>query len=321
MANTYLTDLGFVPETFKLYVDGQLLKKSDFLGSGAVVDAQVDLDPQFGKTVTLPSYDPLSGADELHSATAPTVNSLSTSEEVAPILNRRKVYGSNDLVAYFTGVDPFRNAGNKFAEYWAQRMDEVLVQSALGAAAGIDSLSAGSVILDISGKTGAAAVISADAIIDVQSLMGENASDLEFIVMHPKALAALRKQNLVVQIPNAEGTKVFNYYGDLRIVVSETAGMDAGSGVYNSFIVGRGAFGYADGTKAQHVLEYDRQISHADVYGSMRRYVIHPYGAKFTGSPAGATASNAELGTAGNWTLGAYNAKGFKVRVLKHKVA
>lgn len=321
MANTYLNDLGFVPETFKLYVDGQVLKKSAFLQSEAVVNAQVDLAPMFGKTVTLPSYDPLSGADEIYSATAPTAANLTTSEEVAPILTRRKVFGSNDVVAYFTGVDPSRNAGNKFAQYWAERMDEVLVKSALGAAAGVDALSAGTVINDISGGSGAAAVIDAEAIIDTQSLMGEFLNDLAVIVMHSKTLAALRKQNLVTDIPNSDGTRTFPFYGDMRIVVSDTAGMDAGSGIYNTLLVGRGAFGYADGTKPEHVLEYDRQISHADVYGSSRRYVMHPYGAKFVGTPAGSGATNAELATAGNWTLGAQNTNGFRIRVLKAKVS
>lgn len=321
MANTYLTDLGFVPETFKLYVDGAVLKKSDFLSSGAVVEAQIDLAPQFGKTVTLPSYDPLSGDDEIPTATAPVAAALGTSEEVAPIIQRRKVFGSNDLVSYFTGVDPFRNAGNKFAEYWAQKMDIVLVKSALGAAAGVDALSAGTIINNISGGSGAAAVIDADAIIDTQSLMGEFMSNLAVIVMHSKTLAALRKQNLVTDIPNSDGTKTFQFYGDMRIVVSDTDGMDAGSGVYNTLLVANGAFGYADGTKPAHVLEYERQISHADVYGSTRRYVMHPYGAKFTGTPAGANATNAELATAGNWTLGAQNTNGFRIRVLKAKVA
>ena len=320
MANTYLSDLGFVPETFKLYVDGEVLKKSDFLGSAAVVDAQIDLAPQFGKTVTLPAYDPLSGADEVHSATAPTINALTTSEQVAPILNRRKVYGSNDLVSYFTGVDPFRNAGNKFAEYWANRMDITLVASALGAAAGIDAVSAGSVINDISGGAGAAAVISASALIDTQTLMGEWMPELAMIVVHPQVLGVLRKQNLTQMVPNSEGTRLIEYYGDLRIVASSTAGLSAGGGVYNTLLVANGAFGYADGTKPEHVLEYDRQISHADTWGSMRRYVIHPYGAKFIGSPAGATASNTELAGDGNWTLGAETVDGFRVRVLKHKI-
>lgn len=321
MANTYLTDLGFVPETFKAYVDGEVAKKSNFLQSEAVVDAAVDLAPIFGKTVTLPSWDGLSGSDELHSASAPNVNALSTSEEVAPILMRRKVFGSNDLVSAFTASNPFQNIGNKFAQYWAQRMDEVLVKSALGAAAGIDALDAGSIINDISAETGAAAVISASAIIDTQALGGEHFGDYKMIVMHSQTLAALRKQNLITNVPNSDGTKVFAYYGDCRVVVSDTAGMDAGSGVYNTLLVAPGAFGYADGTNPLHVLEADREIAHADVVGTTKRYVMHPRGAKFIGTPAGATASNAELATAGNWTLGVSDPQLFGIRVIKAKVA
>lgn len=321
MSNTYLTNLDFVPETFKQYVDGRILKLSNFLGSEAVVNAQIDLAPIYGNTVTLPSFDPLSGADEVHSATAPTAANLTTSADVAAILNRRKVFGSNDLVQYFTGADPFRNAGDKFAQYWAERMDETLVSTTLGAAGGIDS--SGTVINNISGGVGAAAIISAEAIIDTQALMGEFMNDLSCIVVHPKVLAVLRKQNLVQMIPNSDGTKVFPYYGDLRIVVSSTAGLAAAGDVYNTILVGNGAFGYADGTKPEHVLEYNREISHADVYGSMRRYVLHPYGAKFgaVSVPAGATATNAELADSDNWSLGAADVNQFKIRILRSKIA
>lgn len=321
MANTYLTNLDFVPETFKAYVDGETAKQSNFLQSEAVADAGVDLKPIFGNTVTLPMWDALSGADELKSATAPTANALSTSMEVAPILERRKVFGSNDLVASFAGANPFQTIGQKFAKYWAERMDEVLVASALGSAAGIDALSAGSVVLDISAGVGAAAVIDADVIIDAQALGGERFTSYKMIVMHSKTLAALRKQNLITNVPNSDGTRVFAYYGDCRVVVSDTAGMDAGAGVYNTLLVAPGAFGMADGTNPLHVLEADREISHADVVGSSKRYVLAPRGAKFIGTPAGATASNVELATAGNWTLGVADQKLFGVRVIKHKVA
>lgn len=323
MSDTYLTDMGFIPETFKNYVDGEVYKKSSFLASPAVVDAQVDLAPIYGSTVTLPAWNALSGEDDVASASAPTINALSSSFQVAPILNRRKVYGVNDLVTYFSGSDPFRNIGTKFGEFWAQKMDEVLVASCLGAAAGIDALAAGSVINDISGGTGAAAVISANSLIDTEALMGEYMNDLAMLVVHPSVLAVLRKQNLILPqaLSTSDGTKVFNYYGDLLVVTSNTAGMSAGGGVYNSIVVAKGAFGHADGTNPAHLLEHFREIAAGDQFASSRRYVLHPMGAKFTGTPAGATATNAELATAGNWSLGVASNVGFKARVLKSKIA
>ena len=213
MANTYLTNLDFIPQTFADYVDGQILKKSDFVGSEAVVASDLVF-PQYGNTVSVPSWDMLSGAAQVKGATAPATNNLTTSVEVSPILERVQKYGVNDLVGSFTGSDPFASIGQRFGAYWAQQMDIALVSATLGAAAGIDALSAGSIINDISGGSGAAAVLSAGALIDTQALGGEFMRDLEILVVHSKVYALLRKQNLTVQIPNSDGTRVFDYYGN-----------------------------------------------------------------------------------------------------------
>lgn len=314
MANTLLTDLAFVPQTFADYVQGEIYKKSNFLNSGAVFSTDLVF-PQYGSTVTLPAFDALSGADEEKGATAPTTNNITGSAQVAPILNRVKKYGSTDLVRYMTAADPFRAIGDEFANYWAQRMDEVAVVSVIGAANGIGS---GVAVNDISSQTGSAAVISAAAIIDTQALMGEFAEDLEMIVVHPQVYAALRKANLVTMVPDATGTKMFSFYGDLRVVVSSTAGLDAGSGVYNTLLVARNALAYADATPAEHVLEMDREIGYADVVASSRRYVLHPVGAKWEGTQGN---TNAQLALASNWKLGVASPYGFKARVLKHKIA
>lgn len=320
MANTYLSNLDFIPQTFKDYVDGEVAKRSNFINSEAVRFDDTVI-PVYGNTVTLPSWDGLAGADDVKSATAPATNNLTTSAQVAPILERVKKYGSNDLVASFTSADPFGDLGNKFGAYWAQRVDEVLVASAMGSAKGIDALSAGTIINNISGASGAAAVITAGAVIDTQSLGGEHADAYKVMVVHSQVLGLLRKLNLVAFEPNSTGTAMFAYYGDMRLVVSDTAGVSAGGGIYNTLLVAPSAFSYADGTNPLHVLEQDREIGFADLVASSKRYVMHPRGAKWTGTPAGSTASNAELATAGNWTLGLDSSQLYGVRVLTHKIA
>lgn len=317
MANTILTDLAFVPETFADYVQGEVYKRSNFLNSGAVFATDVVF-PQYGSTVTLPSFDALSGADAEKANTAPAIDNLTGSAQVAPVLNRVKKFGSNDLVRYMTAADPFRSIGDQFASFWAQRMDVVAVASAIGAAEGIQANSSGDTVLDISGGAGAAAIISAGAIIDAQASMGEFAQDLEFLVVHPKVLAVLRKNNLVQMIPDATGTRMIAFYGDLRIVVSDTAGLDAGGGTYKTLLVGRNALAYADATPAEHVLEVDRIIGFSDEVASSRRYVMHPLGAKWVGTMGNTTP---QLGLAVNWELGAASDKAFKIRQITHLIA
>lgn len=318
MANTLPANMAFVPQTFADYVQGAIYKKSNFLNSGAVVASNVVL-PQYGLTVTLPEFDALSGADAVKIATAPAIDNLTGSAQVAPILNRVKKFGSNDLTQYLTGADPFGDLANQFAGYWAQKMDEVAVASILGAAQGTGIASTR--YSDISAGVGAAGIISASAIIDARASMGEWAENLQFMVVHPKVLAVLEKQNLVDQIPNSEGTRTFPFYGGLRILVSTTAGLDVDGTDFNTLLVGQGALIYADGTPANHVLEMDRVIGFADEVASSRRYVLHPAGAKFVGTPAAiGGSSNVELATAANWALGT-NINAFKATVLRTRVA
>lgn len=318
MASTFLTDLDFVPETFSAYVQGLILKKSDFLGSAAV-SVDNDLTIPYGSTMTLPSWDSLAGDSQVKGSIAPTINAVTGSAEVFPILERVQKYGANDLVASFTNSDPFMNLGNRFADYWARELDKSLVSSVLGAAGGIGVTA----VNNISGGAGAAAVISANAIIDTQAMGGEFFRDYGLLVVHSKTLAVLRKANLTQMIPDSTGTRVFEYYGDMRIVVSDTTGMDAGSGVYNTILIGAGAVQYVDGTNPAHVLEVDRVIGFEDQVASSRRVCLAPRGAslKSTATIAGATATNAELATAGNWQLGVPSVEGFRMRVLRHKIA
>jgi hypothetical protein len=48
-------------------------------------------------------------------------------------------------------------------------------------------------------------------------------------------------------------------------------------------------------------------------------YIFHPVGASFTGTPAGDTATNAELATTGNWALG-FDAKNIPLAAIKHLI-
>jgi hypothetical protein len=148
--------------------------------------------------------------------------------------------------------------------------------------------------------------------------MGEYVDEAGFMVCHPSVLAKLQKLELTSVRPGAEGG-LLNFYQGMQIVVSNT--LAPASGVYDTIIARSGAMGFADGTNAAHVLEVAREIGFADAFATQKRYTIHAGGSKWTGTPAGATATDAELATSGNWALGAADLNHFGIRVLKHKIA
>lgn len=302
MANTYLSDLDFVPQVFAGYVDGVVRKESRFFNSGIVVDTAALL-PALGNTVTLPSWNGLEGDADVMGASAPGVNALTTSAQVAAILQRVKKYGVNDLASAFAGSDPLQNLGNKVAKFWANQIDKTAMKIAVASATALGAVNDQS-----------ANAISASRIIDTRALLGEYVDEAGFMVVHPDILASLQKAELTSVRPGADGRLITVYQG-MEVIVSNT--LAPASNVYDTIICRPGAMGYADGTKAEHVLEVAREIGHADVFATQKRYTVHAAGAKFTGTPAGATATDAELATAGNWALGAADLNHFGIRVLK----
>jgi len=91
--------------------------------------------------------------------------------------------------------------------------------------------------------------------------------------------------------------------------------------VYDTLIVRNGAFGFADATDMNKVLEFDREIGFADSFATQKRWVLHPFGAsiKKTAVFAGNTATDAELATVANWEL-AGNQYDYGVRMLVGKL-
>lgn len=325
MSFTYLSDLKFVPETIKGYVDGAMFKNVAILGSEAVVyDSYVV--PEAGSEVIMPSFNQFATGAYVRNNVIQDPRALSTSLEKAPILDRAQKWAVNDLVRNFTSADPLMNVVDKVGYFWAREYDEAVLASILGSAAGIDALDAGSVILDISGGVGAAAVIDAASIIDTQALGGEFMREYSVMVVHSDVLAVLRKQNLITTLQDRDSLRFFDFYGNARIVVSNTTGMKNVDGTYNTLLLARDAIRYAEGTPTRQLLEFDREISFGDIVGSARRLAISPRGAQWNVqagvlTQAKPTASNADLLDADNWTLGAESALGYGVRVLKHKVA
>lgn len=284
-----LADLNFVPETFADYVHRGILKRSNFVQSGAVV-ADSTIVPAQGSTVTLPYWGGLSGDAEVLSDSAPlSRNNVANFAEVAPILERGKMFSYNDLVANFTGSDPMGAVGDKVAAYWTQQLDATTVAALVGAMTGANN--AGDIVTDA-----ATADIDVNAIIDARASFGEYLTDGMAIVLNPVAVAKLTKDDVVdAQYVGTQNTVVKSVL-EMPVILSNTIG--AGQ----AMIVRPGACRYADGSNPAHVLEADRDIAAgANDVATRQRWAVAVAGASFTGNPAASTASNAELANALNW--------------------
>jgi len=315
---TVLADLSFEPSTFREYVQRDIAKRNAFIQSGSIVASGLVV-PETGRTVTVPAWDGLAGEAEVLSDTGElTETSLDSSKQVAPILARGKLYGYNDLVQTMSGSDPAGALAQKLGTFWSREYDRVAVHSAAGAALGIDAdVGAGSVVRDVSALSDGTEVISASNIIQTRGLFGEY-QDLDMnLVVHSDVFTALNEQDLIDTERNSAGQLIQVYQG-MPVIVSNTAGLKDGTDYRTLMVRQAGMLSGVNGDNLSF-FEQDRNIkSGNNLFATRQRFVIHPASAQWTGTPAGVTATNAELLTAGNWVLGAQSVDSFGIRMLVH---
>lgn len=187
MAAIKLTDV-IVPEVYNPYVLGKTVELNKFIASGiATKDPDLrfpDMNRQVkgGKTIHIPFWKSLVDAadndDEIYTDSDDyEINNIEAGESIAAVLTRTKIWGAHDLAGYFSGSDPMLAIGDMDGAYWANREQHVL----LSVLKGITDKTAGAIkdhVLDISGETGTAAVLTNEAMIDAMYLMGDHVSQL-----------------------------------------------------------------------------------------------------------------------------------------------
>jgi len=317
MAATLLSDV-FVPDIWRQYVIERTAALSAVFQSGIVSDLQDQLSPKMGgATVNMPFWQDLTGADEVIDDTgALTINKIDSEKDVAAVLQRGKVFGASDLSGDMAGNDPMTAIGDLFAGYWARRFQDVLI-SVLGGAMGAASMAAN--VLDISGLTAGAENFDGEAFVDAGARLGDHQDNLVAAAVHSATYTVMKKQDLIDFVEDSEnGTPIATYMGK-RLIVDD--GMPLATDVYTSYLFANGAIGYAEGTpKVPAAVDRDELAGGGTEYiVNRRRFVLHPRGVKWVGSPAGSSATNAELATGTNWVR-VYEPKNVRIVAFKHKL-
>jgi hypothetical protein len=148
-------------------------------------------------------------------------------------------------------------------------------------------------------------LISADAVIDSWSLLGDSLMEITGMAMHSTVYARLQKQGLITFEPEFEQDVGFGVYLDKTVIVNDSLPKVAGgtSGYkYTTYLFGRGAVALGEG-EAPVPTETDRDtLAGDDVLINRRHFLLHPRGIKFTDSSvAGSSPDNTELANAVNW--------------------
>ena len=320
MAVTKISD-AIVPEVFTPYVQQLTEEKSRVISSGLMArsGAMDTLLAGGGLTFNVPSWKDLANDEENVSsdddATSSTPKKTSSAKEIAVRLSRNQSWSSMDLVASLAGSDPMESIANRVANYWSRRLQAASIALLKGVFADNAAAPSGSehvqndMIVDISGVGYSAGVtdFSAEAFIDACTTMGDSADDIVAIAVHAVVYSRMQKNNLIDFIPDSQGQITIPTFLGRTVIVDD--GMPVSSGVYTSWLFGRGALQLGVGS-AEVPTEVDRAPAAGNGGGQETLYnrvewSIHPVGHKYAGTAANGGPSNAatanNLAAAGSW--------------------
>ena len=305
------------PENWDAYQAKPTAERTAFWASGIVSPVDVTL-PSGGGTVNMPFFNDLSGDEELLSDSSPlTVGNTTTSKDVAAVIGRGRAFGANDLAGVLSGADPI-GAMMALLDGYQMRQSQAELINMLTGAFGAASMSGN--VSDISGKgTEATRAINQTTFIDACQLLGDAKDSVSAIAMHSAVEAYLAKQQMIVYETTADKSERIPMYMGKRVIVDDN--MPVSTGTYTSYIFGPGAIGYKQDAIGEGDLESDRDILAGDsVITYRRRFILHPRGIKWQGTPSGAFPSRAELATGTNWAR-VYENKQLRIVQFKHKIA
>lgn len=242
------------------------------------------------------------------------------------------MWSATDLSAALAGKDPMKAIGELVARFWSRDLQKELIRvlngifgtipAVTGDTAKPEETRLASNLLDISGKSGAAANWSGSAFIDAEQLLGDAKAQLTGIAMHSATEAELRKQNMIQTIRPSEDAS-FDVYQGKRVIVDD--GCPVEKGVYTTYLFGNGAVALGNGSPEGFVpTETDRakrKGSGVDYLINRRTSILHPRGIAFTSENVAKTEgpSPEEMRDPSNWKP-VYEPKQIRIVAFKHKL-
>ena len=300
-----------VPEIFSPYVQQMTQEKSRLIRSGAIVlDAQLNSAlAGGGLTFNEPSFKDLDNDAENVStddpATDSTPNKIGTATEIQVRLSRNNSWSSMDLSGDLAGADPVQAIANRVSDYWTRRQQAAFVATLNGVFADNAAAPTGTehvqndMTFDVSGASYVDGVtnFSAEAFIDATATMGDSMEDLTMVMVHSIVYARMLKNNLIDFVSdsvNGNAVRIPTFLGR-EVIVDD--GVPRSSGVFNTWLFGRGALRGGMGSPKVPT-EVDRKPSAGngggqDILFNRTEWIIHPVGHAYAGTPPNGGPSNA----------------------------
>lgn len=311
--------------------------KNEIMASGVIQkDASImNAIGSHGNVATIPIYKPFNVHDADMAALNNDGNTNNVPVEVAGdkqtcmLIQRMKAFKAKDFTAELTGAEPLTHVKNKIQNYYTGVWENELM-NIIKAVMGVSALSDHVTDLSVtSGSIGDVNKMGVTTLIDAeQAALGDMAGGMGLIVMHSKIFAAFKKLQLVEYDKFTVGDAlkkevILPHIGGKIPLVTDWYTVDTsvdGFPVYNTYLLGEGAFKSCDKTnyKNAYTTDYDPETSAGiDMLYTKQGKVLHPNGLSLAvDNIAAESPTFAELGNAANWGL-KFNHKNVKMGLIK----
>lgn len=245
---------------------------------------------------------------------------IGSSLETAVRLSRNNSWSAMDLSSKLAASDPLSAIVNLVSDYWNIRLQKVAIATLQGVFADNTANDSGDYTLDISGAGFTAGVtnITAEAVIDALSLLGDSRRDIVAMMVHSTVYSTLEKNDLIDFIRDSQSNAEIPTFRGMRLIeddglpnpASTGAGPSGaaatGAGIFHTWLLGRDALRYGTGDPMMptemHREPLAGQGGGQNVLINRVEWMLHPSGHSFVqATPNIGGPSNTELVTAANW--------------------
>lgn len=304
----------FNPEVFAQYSETLPRVKQNALLAAGVLRTRGDLatilaDQVGGNYIRVPMVGHI-GGDALNydGATDITATGIGTYDQGMIVVGRAKAWQEKDFAFDATHHDFMAEIAKQTVNYW----DDVDQQTMLSTLKGVFGISAGGFsekhTLDITDE-GDGMVTAASLNNAVQQAAGANRNIFTCAIMHSAVATHLENLQLLEYFKQTDANGIqrptnLAAWNGRTVLIDDDVPMEGGN--YVTYLLGQGAFDYADVGAKVPTETYRAPLTAGgmDMLVQRQRKVFAPYGISFV-QPSAAIISptNAELETAARWTL------------------
>lgn len=320
MATVQLSDVQFDADVYASYVQEDHPDMNAYVASGVAVTNALLAARAAGEgdITSIPYWKDLAYDSENISSDNPgssaTPDKIGTGKMVARNVHINNAWQTANLVSEVMGSeDPMMQIQSRTGKYWENRF-EARIQ---GITTGVfleNEAGTGDMIHDVSLETTvgvtAANKFSFEAFVRARATMGESASALALLSVHPDVMVDLVVNQQIEYIQDSATGLMIPTYNGLRVIEDKKLPVIAGttSGFrYVSVLYKAGAFGYGDAPSKRPVaVEFDELAADGagiETLVERKQWLIHPEGYKWNETTvAGLSPTVAECALPANWT-------------------